>query len=176
MDHDITVYKVKQYEKRSKNKSSSTRRLDEFITFRDLEEFILSYSNDFVPPLASRGNLIDTLKAIANHGGSYYTEINGNIIAAVTYIKNNKRHSAYIPYIVTDKDYRGQNYMKNLITLTMKYFAAKRYNKLWLETWSTNKVALNLFKKLGFKIVERTKNGRLDGVDNIKLEALLKTK
>ena len=70
------------------------------------------------------------------------------------------RKTIRIGFVIVDSTLRGHGYGKQMIKEAMKYakenLGAEHFS---LGVFSNNRVALNCYKSLGFKIAERFKNG-----------------
>ena len=88
------------------------------------------------------------------------------------FLKKDGRHIGYgqviiehnIPVIVNFgilKEYRGKGYSKSLLTYLLKIIQYNGFNNVKIKVKSTNKVALNLYKGIGFKITGETYNWEL---------------
>lgn len=155
------------------------------ITFRELEvsdlQTLLKIRNDCVDFLhdSRKFNLDQAISWFSTLETPYYAVLLHDIMIGYyrtsNYSKNNR--SIYVGMDI-EKKFRGNGYAfkayKKLLPYTFKTF---NLNKISLEVLSTNLVAINLYKKLGFiqegiKRQEIYKNNNY--VDSI-LMSLLKT-
>lgn len=151
----------------------------ELSKWKMIRLFLERNSNNFIPSLLHRGNFQNNFEYLKDYGNANSIVYNQTIIGIVTYVPmmsfslGNDRSVIYIPYLATARNYRRRGVMKRLLEESLSEIRKnpnfRLYNRVELETWSTNAPALNLFTKLGFKEVQREPNKRGNRIDNIKL-------
>ena len=67
--------------------------------------------------------------------------------------------------LAVDPNFRGRGIGEALAEVLLKSYVASGIEEVRLEARITNYIALNLYEKLGFRIVGRTKNYYEDGED-----------
>lgn len=74
------------------------------------------------------------------------------------FVKGEKSKEAWLDRLLIDKNYQSKGYGKRAIMKLLKIMK-KEYNpdEVYLSVYDNNKVAIKLYKKLGFKF-----NGKLD--------------
>jgi ribosomal protein S18 acetylase RimI-like enzyme len=145
--------------------------------FKELYNFFELVNNDFIPPISKRRGLPKkkeienfTKKMIRGKKSTMIIfesnrKINGIICFSEDYWKNKN-----IPHIVEFAVHKSHRH-KGVGTLLLEYIfnllERKGYKSVTIRTWSTNKLALNLYRKVGFKKIKTIKNDRGKGIDTI---------
>ncbi|AEC51827.1 acetyltransferase [Pyrococcus sp. NA2] len=100
----------------------------------------------------------------ANPDTFLVAEYNGKVIGYVMgYLRPDME--GHIMSIAVDPDYRGNGIGKALMIAVIEKLFKKGARWIGLEVRVSNKIAINLYKKLGFKIVKRIYSYYSDGED-----------
>lgn len=86
----------------------------------------------------------------------FVSEIQNEIVGFISIM--NISGEIHINNIVVKKDYRGFGIGEKLLKYGIEYFSEEALLGYTLEVREDNEVAINLYKKLGFKIVGERKN------------------
>ena len=142
---------------------------------------------DFVPPISERGdktpdenirdyfqNLLSMKLVLIETGGSDNAEIpdteNSSRIAAYLayepehYFPSTGETILYMSSAIVDPEYRGHHFLEEMYE---SCFEEAGDRPVGTRTWSTNGVQLHVLPKLGFKVAERIKNDRGEGIDSL---------
>jgi len=138
--------------------------------FKEIKDLLIRNSREFLPPLLGRPGFSSTIKVLKERGNIFYIlkTREKRTLAAITCIETNSG-GPYVPFLIVDPEFRRKGWSKTLMDYLTKDLEKKGYSHLNLETWSTNGAALNLFKSYGFKVIKIVKDGRGEGVDDLKL-------
>lgn len=79
----------------------------------------------------------------------------GLAIGFVTLIINKKTNRYFINSLMIDEKYQNKGYGKVILNETFKFFKKLKANKVGIGVRKENKVAYNLYVKLGFKVIEQ---------------------
>lgn len=116
--------------------------------------FLQSVNTDFHPPLTEKVNLKDYIDKILDKA-QIITEINNEGIIqglVVLYCNDEQTRKAYIPLCGVDKKHRGKGVAKSLMEKAISIVKNAGYHTLAVH--SNNPIAINLYEKLGFRIIE----------------------
>ena len=105
------------------------------------------------PPLIERmENFVkDNIK---NNNAQYVCEVNGLIIGwayIIPYPRQTMGHVGSLGMGVI-KPYRGKGYGKKLLKYVIDHAWSQGLKRLELEVFSDNKIAINLYKKMGYEV------------------------
>ena len=84
-----------------------------------------------------------------------------------------KKKEAIISTLAIHPKYRGKFLGRNLLSECFNILIEDKISKVNIHTWSTNKDALNLYKKKGFIIEKIKKEDRGKDIDTIFLSEVL---
>lgn len=96
-----------------------------------------------------------------------YIENNRVIGYIITCIEGS---SAHIISIAVRRDFRGRGVGSALLCTALRLLENGRVNRVYLEVRTSNKNAISLYEKAGFKVVEILRNYYSDGEDGYKME------
>jgi ribosomal protein S18 acetylase RimI-like enzyme len=145
-------------------------------TSKDLPSIVSFFKlvdTDFVPPLSKRGGDIEKFtKSLFEHGEKFLLlEKKKRIIGILSFSESQKKDAcAHISYLVIHPSYRDKCLGRNLLNECFNILIGDKASNVLLETWSTNKKALDLYKKEGFELKKILKCDRGDKSDTIVLE------
>lgn len=116
-------------------------------------QFLVAVDRDFPTPLSKRVDLMDYARKLTKLGFVATAIKNEEIIGAVAiYCNDFDSRNAYIPLVAVKKEYRGQKISRALIICSVNYAKGLGFNKVGIQT--ENPIALQLYKSLGFKIMD----------------------
>ena len=150
----------------------------------DIWNILVETDNEFVPPLSSRsGTTQSNLNDVESVGvpedyfdalmEQYFVYIveGGHIVAFLSYRRDHHvtydgldLTGDYISTVATTKACRNKGYLQ---LLYKSLFNARDGHKFITRTWSTNDSHIHVLEKLGFKLIDRIKNDRGEGVDTV---------
>jgi len=132
-------------------------------------ELLLHFNNSFVPSLTERGIDLDLYsKKLSTDSiciGAYYNDVCTGFISF--YANDYKNLISYLTLIVVDDEYRGRKIGQLLLDKFIEVSIERRMKKAKLEVHENNLVAINLYKKNGFKFFEKSSNGFIYMVKNL---------
>lgn len=117
------------------------------------------FKNDARLPLTIEDIYFDEVQSYYFDRGSVFLKKNGIYIGYGQIIIENN-----IPVIVNFgilKEYRGRGYSKSLLTYLIKIIKYSGFDKVKIKVKSTNKIALNLYEQIGFKITNEIYNWQI---------------
>lgn len=117
------------------------------------------FKNDARLPLTIEDIYFDEVQSYYFDRGSVFLKKNGIYIGYGQIIIENN-----IPVIVNFgilKEYRGRGYSKSLLTYLIKIIKYSGFDKVKIKVKSTNKIALNLYEQIGFKITSEIYNWQI---------------
>ncbi|NMA49407.1 MAG: GNAT family N-acetyltransferase [Tissierellia bacterium] len=132
----------------------------DYITEQLLYNFMLIVNDKFPISLSSKSDLSSTANKLYTLGDIFFIKDNKQIIGLVAGYNNNMDNKAgYISILALLEEYRGKGLATKLVETFLESSEKKEMEKVVLFTHSTNKAAINLYKKLGFYVVELRSNG-----------------
>lgn len=115
--------------------------------------FLESINEDFSPPLTDKVSLEEYVNKIIENAELVLESNNEEICGLVVLYCNDKQSNrAYIPLCGVNKEFRGKGIAKSLMEKAILIVKKAGYHTLAIH--SNNPIAINLYKKLGFKIIE----------------------
>ena len=147
-------------------------------TKKDLPKIIIFFKLidvDFIPPLSQRFDIEKEIKSLFEHGEKFLLlEKKKRIVGLVSFSeKCEGGSSACITFLAVHPSYREKFIGRNLLAECFNILIGNKAPKVVVKTWSTNKKALELYKKEGFEVKEILKNDRGGNLDMIVLEKSL---
>lgn len=118
------------------------------------------FKNDARIPLSIEDIYFDEVQTYYFDKGSIFIKKDGNYIGYGQVIIEDD-----MPVIVNFgilKEYRGKGYSKSLLTYLIKIIKYNGFNKVMIKVKDTNKIALNLYEEIGFKITNEIYNWELE--------------
>jgi ribosomal protein S18 acetylase RimI-like enzyme len=132
----------------------------DYITEELLYDFLLLVNGQFPIPLNHKSDLRSTANKLFTLGDVFFLKDNKKIIGLVAGYNNNMDNkTGYISILALLQEYRGKGLANKLVETFLENSKKKEMEKVVLFTHSTNKAAINLYKKLGFYVVELRSNG-----------------
>jgi ribosomal-protein-alanine N-acetyltransferase len=112
---------------------------------------------------------------VFNRSAQYFVARVDNKICAFTglWIEMDKFH---IVNIAVHPDYRKRGIATYFMNFIIDYAKEKRTKEIHLEVRKSNTIAQNLYKKLGFEILEELKKYYQDGEDGYRMTKIIETK
>jgi ribosomal protein S18 acetylase RimI-like enzyme len=123
------------------------------IDAHEISNFIESTSNYLLPATFEKVTINDYSKKIVTHGIALVSRDIGNcqINGILTfYMNDNKTFTAYISLVVVKNEFRNRKIASSLMEKCIEMCFHANMNKIIVETWSNNSVAVNFYKKYGF--------------------------
>ena len=134
--------------------------------------FFQLVDKDFIPYLSKRFDIEKNLYSLFEHDEKILIlEKIKRILWVICFsIDQNKKNCAHISYLAIHPSHRNKLLGRNLLNECLNILIGNKVSKVFIETWSTNKEALDLYDKKGFVIKKIINNDRGEGLDTIVLE------
>lgn len=107
------------------------------------------------------------LKPIIRYGKVFVLVIEDEVIGIAEYIRDFDGDEIFLYGFSIKKEYRKCGYGKKLLEESIKVFRKNKIKKLGLTVSLENEEAIELYKKLGFKMEEILKNEYGKGIDRL---------
>ncbi|UUV19230.1 GNAT family N-acetyltransferase [Fusobacteria bacterium ZRK30] len=107
------------------------------------------------------------LKPIIRYGKVFVLVIEDEVIGIAEYIRDFDGDEIFLYGLSIKKEYRKCGYGKKLLEESVKVFRENKIKKIGLTVSLENKPAIELYKKLGFKMKEMLKDEYGKGVDRL---------
>lgn len=107
------------------------------------------------------------LKPIIRYGKVFVLVIEDEVIGIAEYIRDFDGDEIFLYGFSIKKEYRKCGYGKKLLEESVKVFRENKIKKIGLTVSLENKAAIELYKKLGFKMEEMLKDEYGKGVDRL---------
>jgi len=120
----------------------------------EILRFLKDIDNDFNPALSEKVILEEYVDKIykKSHLVSHCLN-NGKIVGLlVVYCNDFIDYRAYVALVGVLKDYRGRGIAERMMRECIDYVRCNNFKTIGIH--SNNKIAINLYKKLGFNIIE----------------------
>ncbi len=117
-------------------------------------ELLHELENDFDPKLSAVIDIPNYAEKIKNNAKiiSYFD--NGNLIAFIAFYCNDlETRIGFMSMLAVDKKNQGKGLAKNLIYSSIEFLKNENFHKYRLEVFKKNIKAINLYIKLGFKVI-----------------------
>jgi ribosomal protein S18 acetylase RimI-like enzyme len=140
---------------------------------RDVLELMVKLDKYFVPPLSSRVNLEDYANKLDQYASMVlaFSE-SGKLVGMIAFYNNNQSDKiAYITYLGVLPAFQGNGIANYLLKDCIWKCKDKGMNFILVETWENNDNVIHLYKKKGFKLVNKVAD-RIN-INSIKLELKL---
>ncbi|WP_291259597.1 N-acetyltransferase [Fusobacterium sp.] len=98
------------------------------------------------------------LKALIRYGKVFVWEEAGEIVSIAEYMQVMDKREVFLYGLSTRKKYRHQGWAKKIMQESEKYLVANGYEEISLTVDPQNEIAIDMYKKLGFKIKEYQEN------------------
>lgn len=133
------------------------------MEFKELKKIDLDYLKKIVEleEEAFEGNGgVDLwiLKALIRYGKVFVIEENDEIVSIVEYMQCFDKKEVFLYGICTRKKYRSQGHAKEIMIESEKRLKNLGYKEIGLTVDPNNEIGINLYKKLGYKVVEYQEN------------------
>lgn len=102
--------------------------------------------------LAKKYDIYCTSDRLVSFEGYVYTDRKDDSFVCLVAVGTYKNKESWIQPIEIDKKYRGYNLSKQLLDVATKELGAK-----YLAVWNDNEVAIDIYKKYGFKVYKKVK-------------------
>lgn len=115
--------------------------------YLDLDSF---KKNNLTDALAKKYGIYIFAKSLKRHRGYVYTDKNDDSLVAMIAVATYKNKESWIQPIQVSEKYRGYGLSNQLMNIAINKLGAK-----YLAVYSDNEVAIQLYKKYGFKVFEK---------------------
>lgn len=128
---------------------------------KKLISFMEDINDDFVPKLTDKVRLDNYVDKIIDKA-ILLVDLDGDNIAGlvVLYCNDQSQRRAYIPFCGVKKEYRNLGIARRLIEKAITITGEKQFKVLGIH--SNNLIAINLYRKLGFHLVEADERSYLE--------------
>lgn len=128
-----------------------------FIDKSLLYEFLRSIDKDFIPHLSEKVNLEEYVDKILEKSYLiHYNDNDGRLIGLlVLYCNDLENKKAYIPLVGVLEGFRGNGIAKKMMLECINFVNQKGFKTIGIH--SNNLIAIDLYKKFGFKIISGDK-------------------
>lgn len=118
-----------------------------------LRIFLESINNDFNPPLTDKVSLEEYVNKIIENAELVIEFDEEEVCGLVVLYCNDKQSNrAYIPLCGVNKTHRGKGIARSLMEKAISIVKNSGYHTLAIH--SNNPIAIDLYEKLGFRIIE----------------------
>lgn len=123
------------------------------ISFEQIYEFLENVDCSFPVPISQKQNLYELAKKFEEKA-TICAEIRDKKICAMVagYTDHVLNNLAYISVVATQEEYRGQGIANRLVKNFIKVAENKHLSGVHLYAATFNKIAINMYKKIGFII------------------------
>lgn len=143
----------------------------DLINQQSLAGYVRLADIDFNPSIGGRVDIDLWTKKIILSGDVILAISEERIVGAIFFYANDiASKKAYISYLSVHRDFRSQGIARNLLARSFSLSKEKGMRKVGVHTH--NDVALNLYKKIGFTVVEQVTTHK-DGILKSYLERSL---
>ena len=120
-------------------------------------EFIYSMDKFFNPPIGKQVSLEEYVEKLKENGYILGVLDNEhNVVGLIGFYANDElNYKAFISYLSIDPHYKGKGLAKLLIRAACGICVEENMKTCGVTTWSGNKSALNLYRKIGFSEINR---------------------
>lgn len=114
-------------------------------------EHLLRCDSDFMPPLSDRVEINDYAKKITSSTTRFEAWSGGMLVGLVAaYCNDHVKRTAYITNVSRLTAWRGKGIASHLMNWCVEYVKALGMLQISLEVASDNKVAIELYERIGF--------------------------
>jgi len=114
-------------------------------------EHLSRCDSDFVPPLSERVKIIDYAEKITSNATRFEAWSGGMLVGLVAaYCNDYVKRTAYITSVSRLAAWGGKGIASHLMKWCVDYVKALGMQQISLEVASDNKVAIELYEKIGF--------------------------
>ncbi|HRY48632.1 MAG TPA: GNAT family N-acetyltransferase [Candidatus Paceibacterota bacterium] len=125
----------------------------------DIAALLQEVDDEFVPSLSSRINVGQYAEKIARKATVFCIYDEGILCAFASVYCNDTEHKrAYLTMIAVGKRYQGKKIGVNLLKSSIQHLRGIGISTLHLEVYKNNNRAIDLYKKVGFDIMDETEN------------------
>jgi len=96
----------------------------------------------------------------------WIAEVNGIVVGSIAIVRT--LDAAQLRWFLVDAEHQGKGIGRSLMKTAMCFCEEQKYRRVFLWTVSTLKVALHIYKKFGFALVEEKPND--EWTDNTLIE------
>ena len=123
-------------------------------------------SANFIPDLNETVDIKEYSKKIFSKAITFEAWKENRLIGLVAaYMNDIETFSAYITSVSVTRDYFGSGVALQILSMAIQYAEKNHFSTLRLEVNKLNKVAVQLYEKYNFKIVEEKENSYLMKLD-----------
>ena len=141
---------------------------------KKIAEFLKIVDKEFVPPLSERGDINDRVRKEFSEGRYLVYEEDNNVVGILCFFdKWKKERCGYISILAVHPKMRGRGIGSKLIEYAICRLKEKGVKDVYTRTWSTNKVGLRFYKRLGFMNDGIIINDRSKGIHTVYLKKFL---
>lgn len=139
------------------------------MEFKEIKDIDLSYLKKIVEledeAFEGQGGVdLWILKALIRYGKVFVIEENNEIVSIVEYMQCFDKKEVFLYGICTRKKYRNHGYAKDIMNRSEKELKKLGYNEIGLTVDPENEIGINMYKKLGYSIIEFQENEYGEGV------------
>lgn len=121
------------------------------ITKEQVEVFLNEVDGSFPVPLSDKQNLATYAEKLITHATLCCEIVDGKILSMVAgYTKNIPDNMAYVAVVATVPEKKGHGYAKKLVNEFLSICKENDISAAHLYTHKTNKIAIKMYKKIGF--------------------------
>jgi len=111
----------------------------------------------FKPALTERVDLDSYVDKIINHASRFEAWFGDRLIGLVAvYMNDLSLKVAFITNVSVEQEHQGKGIAKKLLQRSIKKMSLLKFEEIQLEVSEQNKVAMKVYKELGFKIIDET--------------------
>jgi 2-polyprenyl-3-methyl-5-hydroxy-6-metoxy-1,4-benzoquinol methylase len=120
------------------------------VTLELIKEHLIKCSDSFKPNLNTYVDIPEYSKKIFEKSKMFYEFDGDKLIGLVAVYDNSSGKYGWITNVSVDPDYTKNGIAYKLLNNTLEFFKKKNYNNVYLEVFSENLKAINLYNKHGF--------------------------
>lgn len=128
-------------------------------------QYLLEVNTDFAIPLSDKVNLQDYAVKLLTYGRVLVAIDSSSVIlgAIAYYCNNHQTQKASWPFLSVKSQNRGRGYAAKLINRML--LDCKNNGMKYVQCDSVNPIAVNLYKKMGFREIDKSVVGQLTKVE-----------
>jgi len=141
------IEKIFQLETQLKEDKYTIEQIQNFFSYHHYDVFILIYEPKTILKIHQNhiGDIINTQKDIL---------LSSDIIGYALFFKSDLEQLLELHKIVIDSRYRNRGLAFNFLNQILDHYKKQNYRKIMLEVSKQNLPAIQLYKKLNFKIIQ----------------------
>lgn len=126
---------------------------DNSLTFDEFCQFVTQVNQDFVPPLLERIDIKQFYDKITSYANLITCRINNSLVGlCIFYCNDATSFQAYLSLIAVSGNHRGKGIASELCRLMETKSKSEGMTHLSMHT--NSEIALNLYNKLGYSVIE----------------------